>query len=133
MIVHSAAYLAAAVTFLVLDGLWLGVVARSFYASRLGGLMAPQVSIAPAVAFYLLYVAGVVIFCIRPALADDSWRMALVHGALLGVLAYGTYDLTNLATLKGWPLDMSLVDIAWGAVITAAAATAGFHAARYVG
>ena len=112
--------------FLIIDLLWLGVVARRFYAAQLGPLMRTPINWAAAGGFYLAYVAGVVFFAVAPALAASSWTTAAINGALLGLLAYGTYDMTNLATLKGWPLPMSLVDMVWGAVLTSACATIGY-------
>lgn len=116
------AYLGSLVVFLVMDAVWLGVVASQFYAEALGDLLRPQPNWVAAGLFYLGYVAGVVWFAVRPA---ASWRGAALNGALLGLLCYATYDMTNLATLKGWPVLASFVDIAWGGVITAASATAG--------
>lgn len=127
------AYVAVAVAFLAADALWLGVVARDFYRTQLGDLMSPNPNLAAAAAFYALYVAGVLYFAVQPALAAGQWTTALISGALLGLVAYGTYDLTNLAVTRGFPTQMALVDMAWGAVLTAFAATVGFFAARAVG
>jgi uncharacterized membrane protein len=129
---YVIAYLATAGVFFALDFLWLGVLMKSFYNDRLAHLMAEQVSVAPAALFYLAYVAGIVIFCVAPALESGSWRTALVFGALFGFFAYGTYDMTNLATLRGWPLSVSLVDLAWGTALTAASAVAGTLVTRAV-
>ena len=123
-----SAYGATLIAFLVLDGIWLGVIARRFYASQLGGLMRAKVNWLAAGGFYLAYVAGIVFFAVSPALAAGSLGTAALNGALLGLLAYGTYDMTNLATLKGWPLPMSLVDMAWGALLTGGAASIGYLA-----
>jgi uncharacterized membrane protein len=81
--------------------------------------------------FYLLYVVGIVVFAVLPGLREENWRTAAMLGALLGLVAYGTYDLTNLATLKGWPMTVTIVDMAWGVVLTAASATAGYFAGSY--
>ena len=88
--------------------------------------MRTRISWAAAGGFYLAYVAGIVFFAVAPALEASSWTTAAINGALLGLLAYGTYDMTNLATVKGWPLAMSLVDMAWGAMLTSACATIGY-------
>jgi uncharacterized membrane protein len=127
---YFAIYMASLVTFLIIDGLWLGIVARSFYVQQIGHLLRPSPDFGVAGAFYLLYVVGVVVFAVLPALAQQSWVTALVLGALLGFIAFGTYDLTNLATLAGWPVLVSVVDMIWGAVLTATVALAGYMAGR---
>ncbi|MGI9414401.1 MAG: DUF2177 family protein [Hyphomicrobiales bacterium] len=127
---YVVTYAAMATAFLVLDALWLGWIARDFYFSRLEGLVHDRPRLAPAAIFYALYIVGVIVFCIEPALKAGSWKLALVHGALFGFLAYATYDMTNLATLKNWPVSVALVDMAWGATITATVATVGFVVAR---
>lgn len=130
---YLAAYAGAAALFLVGDALWLGFVARDFYRAQLGELMAPQPNLVAAVAFYVLYVAGLVYFAIAPALGSGGWTTALVSGLLLGLVAYGTWDLTNLAVIRGFPAQIAMVDMGWGAVLTGLAATAGFFAARAAG
>lgn len=132
MKIWIVAYAAAAVAFLAADAIWLGFVARDFYRGQLGDLMSPNPNLTAAAAFYALYVVGVVYFAVQPALAGNSWTTALVSGALLGLVAYGTYDLTNLAVMRGFPATMAIVDMAWGAVLTATAATVAFFAARAV-
>ncbi|MGA0569257.1 DUF2177 family protein [Variovorax sp. VNK109] len=116
------AYLAALAAVAVLDGIWLGFLARDFYKQEMGALMTESVRIAPAAAFYLLYPAGLV-FLVGGA-NPGSWSEALLRGAVVGLMAYGAYDMTNLATLKGWSLKLSLVDVAWGTFVSAAAAAA---------
>ncbi len=127
------AYGATLLCFAIVDTLWLGVVARDYYRQALGSLLAPKVNFWAAVAFYLVYSLGIVIFAVLPALRSDSVATALVHGALFGFFCYATYDLTNMATLRAWPIGMSLVDMAWGTLLTAAAALVGTLAARAVG
>ncbi len=119
-------YLAAAATFLALDLLWLGVVARDFYRVQLGPLMADEINWTAGLAFYLMFVAGLVIFAVQPAMNGGTWHQAALYGALFGFFCYATYDLTNLATLKGWPLPMALADMAWGAVVSGTVATVAF-------
>lgn len=114
------AYLVTLVVFLVLDGLWLGLVAQSLYQSQLGALMSKTPLWAAAVLFYLLYIVGLVVFVVAPALRTGGPRSAALHGALFGLVAYATYDLTNLATLNGWPATITLIDLVWGATVTAA-------------
>jgi uncharacterized membrane protein len=115
-------YVAALVLLLALDGLWLGLIAMDWYRAGIGHLMAEEVNVVAAVVFYLLFPIGVVVFAARPA--RDAWHAAKL-GGLLGFLCYATYDLTNLATLKGWPIGITVADIAWGTfvgVLSAAAA-----------
>ena len=128
----AVAYLATLVVFAIVDTLWLGVVARPFYRAELGDLLAPEIKLWAAVLFYLVYSAGIVVFAVLPAIRAESLVTALVMGALFGFFAYATYDLTNLATLRDWPLRMSIVDIAWGTVITGTTATAAAYATRLV-
>lgn len=125
-------YVCAALVFFPLDLLWLGVVARNFYRSRLGQLLLDQPRWGVALLFYAFYIVGVVVFAMAPALASGSWRTAALYGALFGCLAYATYDLTNLATLRGYPASLALVDIVWGTVLTALAAALGLVIARSV-
>ena len=126
------AYAGAGIIFLVADFIWIGWVARGFYREHLGELMLERPNMAPAIAFYALFIAAIVFFAIMPGMREDSWKVALLNGALLGGIAYATYDLTNLATLKNWPAIVSMVDLTWGAVVTALAATVGFAVASYM-
>lgn len=123
---YATAYAATAVVFFGIDFLWLSTISTSFYRSRIGGLLLDQPNFGVAGLFYLVYVAGIVHFAVLPGLSGTSWTTALVNGALLGLVAYGTYDMTNLATLKNWSVTVSVVDMAWGVTLTAAAATAGY-------
>ena len=105
-------------TFLVLDLLWLGIIARPFYRAQLGPLMKEDVGWPAAVAFYVIYVAGIVILAVWPAVEKESCIQAISLGACLGLVAYAAFDLTGLATLEGFPRTMALVDLAWGTVLT---------------
>lgn len=127
-----AAFVAALLVFCLGDFVWLGYLARDFYQSQIGSLLLEKPRWGAAAVFYPLYVAGIVLFCVEPSLAQGSWLRAAVVGALLGLLAYATYDLSNLATLKGWSVGFAVVDVLWGIAITATAATAGHLAARLV-
>jgi len=121
----AIAYPVAACVFLALDAVWLSVMASRLYKPAIGHLMAEQVNLPAAALFYVLYVAGIVVFAVLPALSERRpWLSALGLGALLGLLAYATYDLTNQATLKGWPWHITAVDLAWGAFVTGTAAAA---------
>ena len=117
-------YLAIVATMMLLDVLWIGVLARPLYQRGIGHLMADQPNFVAAAAFYLLYAAGLVAFVVLPR-APGDWPLAAAWGALFGFMAYMTYDLTNLATLRGWPLGLSALDTAWGCVATGLAATIG--------
>ena len=127
------AYLAAGIAFLAVDAIWLTVMADALYRPLLGDRLEPQFHLAPAIAFYLIYVGGIVFLAVLPALAAGKAATALLNGAVLGLVAYATYDLTNQATLRDWPLAVTLADIAWGMVVTALGASAGFLAARRFG
>ncbi len=126
------AYLAAGISFGILDALWLRWAGPNFYRPALGDLLAAQFRMGPALVFYLLYVAAMVWFAVRPGMALGVPH-AVLNGALLGGIAYATYDLTNQATLKVWPLHVTLVDIAWGASATALACGIAAFAVRQLG
>jgi uncharacterized membrane protein len=117
----------------ILDLLWLGVVMKDFYRAQLGHLMGTSVVWGAALVFYLVFAAGLAYFAVLPALAEGSWVRALFLGALLGALCYATYDLTNHATLRDWPLSVTVLDIVWGAFLSGAAATTGYFAAKILG
>jgi uncharacterized membrane protein len=122
------AYLATLIAFCALDFAWLGAIAKGFYARELGPLLLARPNLGAAVLFYLIYAAGVQIFCVHPALEAGSLPRAWLAGALFGFFAYATYDLTNLATLKDWSLPVAVVDLLWGTALTSAAAAAGYAA-----
>lgn len=117
-------YLASLAVFFAVDMLWLGVIARRFYARQIGHLMAEQVNWPAAIIFYLLFVAGLLYFAVLPGLQAGSFGQTLLRGALYGLLTYATYDLTNLATLRAWPLTLTLVDIAWGITLASLVSSA---------
>jgi uncharacterized membrane protein len=118
----AIAYAAAAVVFLVLDAIWLTLMADRLYRPAIGHLMLERFALAPAAAFYAIYLAGVVVFAVSPALGSGRWLTALGLGALLGLMAYATYDLTNQATLKDWSWTVTIADLCWGTFVTAVAA-----------
>ncbi len=132
MKLYPIAFVSTAVVFLALDFVWLGFVAKDFYRSQLGPLMLEKPLLGVAMAFYLLYAVGIVTFAVVPALAADSWLRAMTVGAFFGLVAYSTYDLTNLATLRGWSIKLSMLDIAWGTMLTSVAAMAGYFATRNI-
>ena len=132
MVQYIVAYIAATICFLGIDFVWLSTIAKPFYRERIGALLLDDFNLTAAVLFYLIYVAGILVLAIAPALAAGSWRTALINGAVLGLVAYGTYDMTNLATLRGWSPIVSAVDMAWGTVLTATTAFAGYTVARWL-
>lgn len=124
-------YLAAFGAFLVIDLLWLGLVARNFYQKHLGFIMAPNVNWGAAIIFYLLFILGLLIFAVVPGLQADSLGRALLLGALFGFFTYATYDLTNLATLKDWPLIITVVDLIWGTVLATSVTLVSYLAGQW--
>ena len=129
---YIISYLATGLIFAGIDAVWLSAMSRYLYRPMLGDLLLDTFSVPPAVIFYLLYVAGIVIFAVSPAFETGRWVTAAVNGALFGLCAYATYDLTNQATLKGWPLTVTLIDLGWGTALTAAAATLGYVTANAI-
>ncbi len=126
MLTPVIAYVSTAIVFLGIDAIWLGRLATNLYRGWIGDLLLEQPNFAAAIAFYSVYVAGIVYFAVIPAINGGGWTQACIAGAVLGFIAYGTYDMTNLSTLKNWSLMMTVVDIAWGTFLTSAAATVGF-------
>ncbi|PPD44070.1 MAG: hypothetical protein CTY15_08405 [Methylocystis sp.] len=125
-----SAYAGATAAMLALDIIWLSTMAERLYRPQLGDLLADDFRPVPAVAFYLVYLSGVVYFAALPALGDGGWRKALLNGALLGLVCYGTYDLTNQATLRHWPALVTALDLMWGSFLTAVASASGYSAAK---
>lgn len=125
-------YAATLVAFFAIDMVWLSLVARTFYNKHLGFLMAPQVKWPAAIIFYLLFIAGILVFAVVPGLKADSLKTTLLQAALFGLVAYATYDLTNLATLKDWPVIVTVVDLVWGTVLSVAVSLAGYLAGNWL-
>ena len=126
-------YAIALPVFIVIYMIWLGLVARSFYRGQIGFMMKSDINWIAAITFYLLFVVGLVVFVIAPAIEKNSWRHALLLGALFGVITYATYDLTNLATLRDWPILITIVDLVWGAVLAASVSTVTYFIVRKIG
>ena len=116
------AYLATLLPFAVLDAIWLGTVAPKFYQSQIGFIMTKTPNWLAAVLFYLLYIVGMVVFVTGPGIKADNWQQTALRGALFGLVCYATYDLTNLATLTGWPILVTVVDLCWGTFLSATTA-----------
>ena len=119
--------------FFAIDMIWLGLVAKNFYRAQIGLLMKTDVNWTAAIIFYLIFIIGLVVFVIAPAVEKNSWTHALLFGALFGLVCYATYDLTNLAVAKDWPLLITIVDLVWGAVLAASVSTATYFIARKIG
>lgn len=119
------AYVATGLAFALIDSVWLINMAPRLYKPELGGMLAEPFRLGPAVAFYLLYIAGMLWFAVLPGLGDGRWQTALVQGAVLGLMCYMTYDLTNFATLKVWSMKVTIYDMIWGTVLTGSASAAG--------
>ena len=130
---YLIAYGCSAVVMLVLDGIWLTVMGSRLYKPVLGDWMAGSVKLAPAVAFYLLFLVGVTFLATAPALNEGSWQRAAINGAVFGLIAYATYDLTNQATLTRWSTTITLADMAWGSFLACTTALAGYFGARWLG
>lgn len=124
---YATAYVLTGLAFALIDSVWLRTMYTRLYKPEIGELLG-GLRLGPAIAFYLLYIAGIIWFAVGPALANGRWQTALIQGALLGLLCYGTYDLTNHATLKIWSTKVTLLDMMWGTVLTGSAALAGWAA-----
>lgn len=119
--------------FLAIDMIWLGLIAKNFYAKQIGFLMKSNINWLAAVIFYLLFIVGLVIFVIAPAMQKNSWLQALLLGALFGLIAYATYDLTNLATIKNWPILVTIIDLIWGMTVAGLVSVISFFIATKIG
>ena len=132
MLKYLAAYLGAGLAFALIDAVWLTAMGPRLYRPALDEVLAERFNLPAAIVFYLVFIAGVLMLAILPAVREGAgWTRAMANGAMLGFVAYATYDLTNQATLKVWSLKVTLADIGWGTVLTACAAAAGFAAYRW--
>jgi uncharacterized membrane protein len=118
--------------FFAIDMVWLGLVAKGFYQKKLGFILSPSINWVAAVTFYLLFIVGILIFAVRPAVNSNSWVQAIVFGALFGFFTYATYDLSNLATIKDWPLVVVVVDIVWGVCLCTLTALFSYFISRWL-
>jgi len=125
-------YLISFAAFLIIDAVWLTVMSGRFYKPQLGGLMREQPNLAVALLFYLVYVVGVIVLAVMPGLEAGSVLKSAAYGALLGFVAYGTYDFTNLSTIRDWPVAVTIVDLVWGTTLTAVMATIGYYTAKWL-
>lgn len=131
MIFYLKLYFATLLAFFVVDMIWLVGIARGFYKEHLGYLMSESVNWTAAIIFYLIFIVGVLFFVVLPGLKEDSIRTTIIRAILFGLITYATYDLTNLATVKDWPLVITLVDLVWGMVLTTIVSIAGFYAGKW--
>lgn len=132
MLKYWAAYAGTAVVMIAIDLVWLGVIAKPWYQQGIGHLMAAEPNWVAGALFYLLFPLGLLLFAVIPGLADAGWGKTALLGGLFGLFAYATYDLTNLATLRNWPLWLAALDMAWGTGVSAVAASAGRLVAGWV-
>ncbi len=119
--------------FFAIDMIWLGLVAKDFYRAQIGTLMKSDINWTAAIIFYLIFIAGLIVFVIAPAVEKGSWMHALLFGALFGLVCYATYDLTNLAVAKDWPLLVTIVDLVWGAVLASSVSVVTYFIASKIG
>ena len=126
----ATAFIATGLGFAAIDSIWLITMSTRLYKPEIGELMAENFRLGPAIVFYLLYITGILIFAVQPALASGKWQTALVQGALFGFFCYMTYDMTNYATLKVWSLKVTILDLMWGTFLTGSAATVGLLVTR---
>lgn len=126
-------YLLTTLVFFVVDMLWLGLIAKNIYRKYLGALLSETVNWTAALIFYLLFIAGIFIFVIYPSIEKQSPGRAVVLGAIFGLITYATYDLTNFATLKGFPGNIVIIDLIWGTILTTIVSISGYYITKYVG
>jgi len=125
-------YFVTLIAFFAIDIIWLGFVARNFYRKYLGFLLAPNPNWLAAIIFYLLFIVGILVFVVVPGLKDNSLKTTLLRAALFGLITYATYDLTNLATVKDWPVLVTVVDMIWGMILSVVVSLAGFMAGKWL-
>lgn len=125
-------YLLTTLVFFAIDMVWLSFIAKNLYRKYLSGFLSDTINWKAAIIFYLIFIAGIFIFAIMPAVEKNSITKAIIYGAMFGFFTYATYDLTNLATLKNWPLQIVFIDMAWGALLTALVSTAGFYIVKWI-
>lgn len=130
---YAKAFVAVIVSFLVIDGLWIAFVIQRLYENEVGNLLRSSPNMIAAGAFYLAYAAGIVFLAVRPAVRDRSGSTALIHGAVLGAIAYGTFTVTNYSLLNGWTATLVISDVLWGSALTAACAWCGLWSVRGAG
>jgi uncharacterized membrane protein len=121
-------YFIALIAFFAIDMVWLGVISKNYYKQKLGFILSPNPNWVAAIVFYLIYIGGILFFAVNPALKEMNWQIALLNGAILGAMCYATYDLTNMATIANWPIEIVIIDIIWGIVLTGSVAVITYFA-----
>lgn len=129
---YAVSYVTTLIVFVCIDFIWLSVMAGVLYKPAMGDMLASQFRLSPAIIFYLIYAAGLVFLAVRPGLEAGSPWTACLYGAIVGFMAYATYDLTSHAVLKNWTVMLTVADLAWGTFLSAVAATAGYSISRYL-
>lgn len=124
-------YLICLFVFCAIDFLWVGIIAKHWYAKELGNLLVDSINWVPVIGFYLLYASAILVFAVQPSLKLGSWEYAVFYGAFLGLISYAAYDLTNLATLKNWPVLLAICDMLWGAFVTGITSLILFNLQRH--
>jgi len=132
MIKLIATYFIALISFFAIDMVWLGVISKNYYKQKLGFILSENPNWAAAIVFYLLFIAGIIFFAINPGLKANDWQVALLNGAVLGALCYATYDLTNMATIAKWPIEIVIIDIIWGMVLTGSVSVITYFAVEKI-
>lgn len=125
-------YLLTFAVFLIIDAIWLGIIAKNMYSEKIGHLMAENANLIAAGVFYLIFVGTLLVFVVIPGYEAQSLTKTVILGALFGMITYATYDLTNLATLKDWPLSVTIIDIVWGASLATITSVAGYYIANFL-
>lgn len=125
-------YLLTFIIFLAIDFVWLNFIAKNMYSQKIGHLLAENPNLIPALIFYLIFIVGVIVFAVLPGYSNESITKAILLGALFGLLTYSTYDLTNLATLRNWPISVTIIDIIWGTSISTVTSVAGYYIASWL-
>ena len=133
MALYIKLYFTTLFAFFAIDMVWLGLVARTFYRQQIGFLLRPDTNWVAAIIFYLLFIVGILVFVVLPGLQDNSLKTTILRAALFGLVTYATYDLTNLATVRDWPLLITIVDLAWGIILSIAVSCVGFFAGKWLG
>jgi uncharacterized membrane protein len=126
-------YFIALPVFFIIDMIWLGLIAKNFYSNQIGYLMKTEINWLAAIIFYLLFIGGLIVFVISPAVSQSSLKQAIQLGALFGLITYATYDLTNLATVKNWPVMVTIVDLIWGTILAASVSSISYIIAKKIG
>ena len=125
-------YLIALIIFVILDGIWLGFIGGNIYKKYIGFLLAETPNWTAAIIFYLLFIIGIVVFAVLPGMEEKSLWIIVGRAALFGLVTYATYDLTNFATIKSWPIQITIIDLIWGTCLSSIVGTATIIIGRWI-